>query len=1052
MNIVVDNVNFAKFCRDCPHLIGPSFTLVDVDLTFCKVKLKRERRITYAMFLEAMGIMALKKYPNLTLNHGQQLDPPNTVITLEKTQLSLEQYQRQVHMVNTLSRVNSASQAEVQDLEDRIKFCYMLQDEVAELVSDLPRGYEAYRRICKEVEILSANLEASVKYMAKVHLHRSGVVVAEDSPRKRENAALNKLFPHGMAPGIQETMKQIMQAEHNRVRFKDAKRPVDDKDDDGDDADSFRPSEFSDLCLGHMEDTAHNKQTTSHMKKKSLLPSIRDNTGCPADELEVRQMLGEVTTLLHEPTTMTRRKPSAPKDGHVDDAIRLFLEAQVASVKLRAQRPAQNTLFKQMSYGSSTSQWPLDDRFKLIGTELVQGMWTQITDVVASKTKWDIQLLVTYIKLNPTPDAWQLYLDTRRASFVTRSPDSLDNFLRHVPALLKEDLDVFCIPCDGAPLSIFPAPDIQQDAIERMNQVVDSVYGPTLRALLGTRIKALVADSTGWMDKSSQSLQLPFVSYAPAYVVQPQSREYAYPYAPHANRSLLGSSNSMANVGALGRSFRFSIASPRGTKAGGQGDVDVLLANPSQHGVWLQFAVSSLQFSDTSAPAVLMNGIYVFFGDLETVHSRCKKKIRVDIKACIGWAVLALVSPANAPSPTWIEATIESYRKDDNSCQVVLTPSASLFESWLPLDTHIRMAPSDPKCRIHAGKRWLALVDEINTAAHVMSGYCPDPCRRHVESAMWATLSNPFRPADFIFSRYLRSAIHDATRREIVLESRAVGQFNADTGVYGYPVRVQEHLLRARCESVATIMYDVSDCLHLCIRSNAHMSIARLFVQVIQEELSVFLREIAKSTMGDTTTALESLVETAVGLGLMLDTWQTHTQAKIFDRAPTPTTQWTHDTFAKVCATILATKHTVLACIYAQWRRECTQSYFPNVAQHGWSSVKPYFGDSRISAGVQCLVFRVDSLVSRVVSACAMPFGNAVTTRPMQCMCWSMVLHGLECFSALYKAIQVSRARLWQFKMDVLYMLCGMYRSTQRIRELDTADDDMSMCKNWRYT
>ncbi|ETV85231.1 hypothetical protein H257_03043 [Aphanomyces astaci] len=306
-DVTLDNVNFAKFCRDCPHLIGPSFTLVDVDLTFCKVKLKRERRITYAMFLEAMGIMALKKYPNLalevavpkllqehiatlpclrpgssspnrasvvcrvtpsppksplrsplsTLNHGQQLDPPNTVITLEKTQLSLEQYQRQVHMVNTLSRVNSASQAEVQDLEDRIKFCYMLQDEVAELVSDLPRGYEAYRRICKEVEILSANLEASVKYMAKVHLHRSGVVVAEDSPRKRENAALNKLFPHGMAPGIQETMKQIMQAEHDRVRFKDAKRPVDDKDDDGDDADSFRPSEFSDLCLGHMEDTAH---------------------------------------------------------------------------------------------------------------------------------------------------------------------------------------------------------------------------------------------------------------------------------------------------------------------------------------------------------------------------------------------------------------------------------------------------------------------------------------------------------------------------------------------------------------------------------------------------------------------------------------------------------------------------------------------------------------------------------------------------------------------------------------------------------------------------
>ncbi|ETW03427.1 hypothetical protein, variant [Aphanomyces invadans] len=779
------------------------------------------------------------------------------------------------------------------------------------------------------------------------------------------------------------------------------------------------------------------------MKKNALLPSI-DSTGCLAEELEVRQMLGEVTTLLHEPAIVSSRMPNVSKEANVDDAIQLFLEARAASVKLRARRPAQNTLFKQTSYGSSTSQWPLDDRFKLIGTELVQGMWTQITNFVESNATWDIKLLVTYIKLNPSTDAWQLYMDTRRASFAAHPPDSLDTFLRQVPALLREDLDVFCVPCDGLALSIFPAPEIQVDAIERIAQVVDILYGPTLRSLLDTRVKSLVTDAIGWMDKSNQSLQLPFVSYAPAYVVNPKTRDFAYPYAIQPGKPLLGSAGSVANLTSLNRSFRFSMVSPRGGKTSGPGDVDVLLANPTQLGVWLQFAVDILQFTDTSVPSVLVNGIYVFLADLESVQARCKKKIKVDVKACVGWTVLALVS-ANAPPLTWIEATIAAYRKEDNSCQVILTPSTTLFESWLPLDTHIRMAPSDPNSRVHAGQRWLAFVDEVNTAARILSSDCPDACRIHVETAIWSTLSIPFRQADFIFSRYLRSAIHEVAQRDIVYESRAVGQFNTETGAYGYLVRFHEHLVRARCESLATIMYDVSNCLSLCFRSQAHMPLARQFVQVFQEELSVFLRGISNAT-GDAT-ALEALIETAVGLGLMLDTWQTHTQAKLFGvgsrSVPTAATQWTHDTFAKVCATIEATKHTVLTCIYAQWRRECTQSYFPNIVQHAWTAPRPYFGDSRITAGVQCMVFRVDSLVRRVVSASAMPFGHAISTRPMQCMCWSMVSHGLESFTALYKALNVSRARLGQFKMDVLYMLCGTYQTTKCMRELATVADDV---------
>ncbi|CAK4729188.1 unnamed protein product [Aphanomyces euteiches] len=63
----VDNANFAKFCRECPQLVGDNFSPVDIDLTFVKVKAKGERRISYVMFLEALGIIATKKYPDKSL-------------------------------------------------------------------------------------------------------------------------------------------------------------------------------------------------------------------------------------------------------------------------------------------------------------------------------------------------------------------------------------------------------------------------------------------------------------------------------------------------------------------------------------------------------------------------------------------------------------------------------------------------------------------------------------------------------------------------------------------------------------------------------------------------------------------------------------------------------------------------------------------------------------------------------------------------------------------------------------------------------------------------
>ncbi|OWZ06537.1 hypothetical protein PHMEG_00021194 [Phytophthora megakarya] len=61
----LDNSNFVKLCRDCPELLNASFGKTDVDLIFVKAKKKGERRINYARFLDALGMIAIQKYGDM---------------------------------------------------------------------------------------------------------------------------------------------------------------------------------------------------------------------------------------------------------------------------------------------------------------------------------------------------------------------------------------------------------------------------------------------------------------------------------------------------------------------------------------------------------------------------------------------------------------------------------------------------------------------------------------------------------------------------------------------------------------------------------------------------------------------------------------------------------------------------------------------------------------------------------------------------------------------------------------------------------------------------
>jgi len=61
----MDGSHFLKLCKDSGLVDGKLITTTDVDLTFQKCKEAKKRSIEFFQFKEGLGILALKKYPDL---------------------------------------------------------------------------------------------------------------------------------------------------------------------------------------------------------------------------------------------------------------------------------------------------------------------------------------------------------------------------------------------------------------------------------------------------------------------------------------------------------------------------------------------------------------------------------------------------------------------------------------------------------------------------------------------------------------------------------------------------------------------------------------------------------------------------------------------------------------------------------------------------------------------------------------------------------------------------------------------------------------------------
>ncbi|EQC34849.1 hypothetical protein, variant [Saprolegnia diclina VS20] len=774
---------------------------------------------------------------------------------------------------------------------------------------------------------------------------------------------------------------------------------------------------------------------------KMLLPTLSAN---PAEAV-LRQLLASAAELVAA--------------DEMTDARRTYLEARQSYVRLKLQVFGEPTQQEPSSPRKSSllqalppSCESLGEKLREIGVALGSASWAALQAAMEAKT-WDIAQLAECLIYMPTPEAWALYVEKRSvmaAALVSGLHPTLTQYTDAVAAFLRADVDVVAILCDDKTTLVSAFTSAKSpiaDVGDRLSHLVATAYAPPLQELVEKAVTYLTTDVNAWMlvkDTVSASV----VHFGDVRFHTGKKRTFEYRYAnagqqvapPPTPTSSMASMSSIARINVRLNSITGSRPSLTMQMAR-TAKVKVLLADPCVHGVWRFVHIDRGGFADHPIPSSLRRCLFVYFDDLDLIASHCKRKGKLEF--CIGWHVLACVKTAT--EVVWVNAIIDAVQSDAGTCTVVNATTQKRYDEYLIMDTHVRLAPTDPKCRIHSGQRWLNLMDDVTRAVGALVKALPasvdlDALHRQ----LWSALAPPMRVADYIFSRYLRTVLHAARTTSSPGVSSAVilGSFDA-TGLYSTAIHstsaLDEYTLRAQAETLALILHDITESLSPCIQTGGFAEVLRLYAQVVQEEVTAFAHALQR-LLTEHALSMDAVLEGGVGLIVLLDTWRlSRTQLRPSLDRSAAAMHWTIETLDKIERVISDLVATSLHYVHSFILHECASIYLPSVVHQEWYAIKPYFNNTRISAGLQAMVLRFTRLLLKLKASAA---GLGHSRQLALDMLGSLSVHMVQSVLELYSTLTPSRGRLEQYRIDGLYFVLGFYSSLRAcVLDLGVAAD-----------
>lgn len=237
-------------------------------------------------------------------------------------------------------------------------------------------------------------------------------------------------------------------------------------------------------------------------------------------------------------------------------------------------------------------------------------------------------------------------------------------------------------------------------------------------------------------------------------------------------------------------------------------------------------------------------------------------------------------------------------------------------------------------------------------------------------------------------------------------------------------------------ERIAHHLLEETEIIGPCIQAN-NIAIGRALVQVFQEKLEKLARNVQALLERDETSPQEVTLDEYANLCRFLYVWRIcrhqldmiTRQDRLIKEGNTIHTDWIDRAFERAERTILKMINLKLHYVHRAFFHECSSLVLPGVYEQAWASSKPWFANSRCTYSVQFFIFRLQMVFEHITTKILPQFErNLGVHDKMQDLASWMILDILPCLAASYDNLVVSRARMTQWKIDVLYLICGIHK------------------------
>ncbi|KAG3118700.1 hypothetical protein PI125_g2649 [Phytophthora idaei] len=146
---------------------------------------------------------------------------------------------------------------------------------------------------------------------------------------------------------------------------------------------------------------------------------------------------------------------------------------------------------------------------------------------------------------------------------------------------------------------------------------------------------------------------------------------------------------------------------------------------------------------------------------------------------------------------------------------------------------------------------------------------------------------------------------------------------------------------------------------------------------------------------------------------------------------------WVDHAFERVETQILEMMNSLVHYAHRVFFHECMNHLLPGIYEQSWTACKSWFGNTRCTYAVQGFVFRMQLLLEYVNNTVLVGYErNLGVHEKVYELAVRMLLDVLMCIAEAYENLVASRARQGQWKIDILYLVCGVYKLLRQLGQM----------------